>query len=390
MAVISDYEEEEPVQQPRTSTPRQPTSTPRQSTSTPRQSAPPEAVNPPQETRSEPPSQVVANPPVEEPRTPSPVTPAPAPAPAPQADTKSYQHDPVLSTLLEQHKQQPLELLTTVIDFLFRETDLSRESRVEHRVTEIVTAAKRRRSAYDGEDTAPEKVAKVEETKSSAKKEPPSSKTTEPKTPKPKARGNETAESSNVTPSPAANKDSEEPEIDSEGTGLTPNIGNGFDHETYVWTQTLAEATIHIKFPYGTKAKEVACDIKGKTLKAGLKGQEPVLQGEFYTPVKSDDSFWSVDEDGTLSIYVTKCNNMTWWKSVLKGEPEINTRKVMPENSRLDELDLETRSTAEKLMYDQRQKALGLPTSDESSKSDAIKKFMAQHPEMDFSKAKIC
>jgi hypothetical protein len=51
-----------------------------------------------------------------------------------------------------------------------------------------------------------------------------------------------------------------------------------------------------------------------------------------------------------LSIYLTKCNKMGWWKSVLKGEPQINTRKVVPENSRLDELDSETRSTAEKLM----------------------------------------
>lgn len=370
MAVISDYEEEEPMQQSRTSTPRQP----------------PEPVKPPQEVQPAPPPQAVANSPVEEPRTPSPV--APAPAPAPQADTKFYQHDPVLSALLEEHKRQPLELLTTVIDFLFRETDLSRESRVEHRVTEIVTAAKRRRSAYDGEDVAPEKIAKVED----IKKEP---KTTEPSTPipekspkTPKAPKHETAETSNVTPSPLPVD--EEPEIDSEGTGLTPNIGNGFDHETYSWTQSLGEATVHIKLPESTKAKGVACEIKGKTLKAGLKGQEPVLQGEFYTPVKSDDCFWSLEEDGTLSIYLTKCNKMGWWKSVLKGEPQINTRKVVPENSRLDELDSETRSTAEKLMYDQRQKAMGLPTSDESTKSDAIKKFMAQHPEMDFSKAKIC
>lgn len=203
MAVISDYEEEEPMQQSRTSTPRQP----------------PEPVKPPQEVQPEPPPQAVANPPVE---TPSPV--APAPAPAPQADTKFYQHDPVLSALLEEHKRQPLELLTTVIDFLFRETDLSRESRVEHRVTEIVTAAKRRRSAYDGEDVAPEKIAKVED----IKKEP---KTTEPSTPipekspkTPKAPKRETAETSNVTPSPLPVD--EEPEIDSEGTGLSTSISS--------------------------------------------------------------------------------------------------------------------------------------------------------------------
>ena len=212
-----------------------------------------------------------------------------------------------------------------------------------------------------------------------------------PKSPEPAAAAASGSDPKEGLPSDAEEKKAEDA---SEGTGLPP-VHNGAVHDTYRWVQSLQDLQVCIPVPAGTKAKHLVIDIKKTKLVAKIGGKEPILDGELWASVKMEDCFWSVEDDAEsggrlVTITLTKDNQMEWWRCVIKGEPEINTQKVEPENSKLSDLDGDTRQTVEKMMYDQRQKSMGLPTADEQGKQDMLKKFMEQHPEMDFSKAKIC
>lgn len=151
-----------------------------------------------------------------------------------------------------------------------------------------------------------------------------------------------------------------EGEEDKEGEkkekGMKPNSGNGGDLEKYRWTQTLEEVTVYVPLPDNVASRQLDVQMKAQQLKIGLKGQTPIIDGALHKKIKTADSLWTLETDGPkriLQMTLVKVDGMNWWNCVIEGDPKIDTQKVEPENSKLSDLDSETRSTVEKMMFDQ-------------------------------------
>jgi hypothetical protein len=170
-------------------------------------------------------------------------------------------------------------------------------------------------------------------------------------------------------------------------------IGNGGTVPAkYVWTQTLSEVNVVVPVPENTRGRDLNVTIAKNHLKIGLRSQPTktwIVDAPLTKSIIVDDSFWTVEDGSRLSLNLQKSNAMEWWDSVCQDDPKIDVKEIQPESSSVSDLDGETRKTVEKMMYDQRQKALGLPSSDEEVKAGMFENFKKQHPELDFSNAKI-
>jgi len=199
----------------------------------------------------------------------------------------------------------------------------------------------------------------------------------------------ENPKSQDPEPSKKNIKVSEDNEEESDDS--PPPIGNGGKVDgKYEWTQTLSEVNVSVGLPDNTRGRDLNVIIGKKRLRVSLKNsKDAIIDAPLTKSIIVDDSFWTVEDGNRLAINLQKQNGMEWWDSVCVGDPCIDIKKVQPENSKLGDLDGDTRQTVEKMMFDQRQKAMGLPTSEEQKKFDMLEKFKKSHPEMDFSNAKM-
>jgi hypothetical protein len=281
-----------------------------------------------------------------------------------------------------------------VFGFLRRKTDFFTDQKRAEQV--IVTHSSNQFKRWDAQKKNEEDEKKKRQEKEEAKKKAQAEAATKKETPAPKKEEPkpEPVVTKPVETTPVAATEENKDATEGEAKNEEKPAGNGGKTDKYVWTQTLEELHIYIPVPKDTRAKNMDINIGTTKCHVAVKGQAPIISGEFTEKIKADDSIWTV-EDGdngekVVHLAIQKwAGQWHWWDSAIKGDTKIDTQKIQPESSNLSDLDGETRATVEKMMFDQRQKQMGLPSSDELNKQEMLKNFMKQHPEMDFSKAKI-
>ncbi|XP_060063446.1 nudC domain-containing protein 3-like [Ylistrum balloti] len=169
--------------------------------------------------------------------------------------------------------------------------------------------------------------------------------------------------------SSSENKD-EDPELTRQQQTFQANPAshNGAMRDNYSWSQTINDVDAQIKVPkYLTKGKDVKVVIERKRLKVSHKqdtGQWlDIVDDDLSWEVMKEESMWSLVPGDHVHVNLEK-KEERWWEALLSSESKINVRKIDASRPMTD-LDDEAQAKIGEMMYNERQKRLGLPTSEE-------------------------
>lgn len=130
-------------------------------------------------------------------------------------------------------------------------------------------------------------------------------------------------------------------------------VDNGGKTDKYVWQQTAYDITL--QFPLNNnRRKDVTLDWTTQRMKLIVKG-EILFEGIFTETIKCESSTWYIEDD-KIVVELDKFKKHSWWKSAFQGDDEIDTSKVTPASESFSDLDSSTKSTIDKMLFEQEMK----------------------------------
>ncbi|XP_047322920.1 nudC domain-containing protein 2 [Impatiens glandulifera] len=118
---------------------------------------------------------------------------------------------------------------------------------------------------------------------------------------------------------------------------LAPEKLHSFFHggqKVFEWDQTLEEVNVYITLPPNVSKKLFYCKIESKHVEVGIKGSPPYLNHDLNGPVKTDSSFWTI-EDEILHITLQKRDKGQTWPSPILGQGQLDPYSADLEQKRL-------------------------------------------------------
>ncbi|XP_030537406.1 nudC domain-containing protein 2 isoform X1 [Rhodamnia argentea] len=118
---------------------------------------------------------------------------------------------------------------------------------------------------------------------------------------------------------------------------LAPEKRHIFSHNgqtVFEWDQTLEEVNMYIKLPPNVHPKQFYCKIQSKHVEVGIKGNPPYLNHDLTSPVKTDCSFWTLEDD-IMHITLQKRDKGQTWSSPIQGQGQLDPYASDMEQKRL-------------------------------------------------------
>ena len=98
----------------------------------------------------------------------------------------------------------------------------------------------------------------------------------------------------------------------------------------YSWHQEGEDGTVtvSVRVPKTAKKKDISSKLTHNHWTFGIKGTEPVVDGDLFMPCVPDESYWTFGEPGVVVMTMQKKDVSVGWEEMIKGEVQLDEKQL--------------------------------------------------------------